>query len=49
MKRTKWPDSAEEAKTGGFANVLENGTVVMRNPAMPHIGVMLDNVLALIR
>ncbi len=34
---------------GGFGSVSSSGGMVMRNPAMPHIGVMLDNVLALVR
>ena len=41
--------SLQEAKAGGF--VGENATYgeYLRNPCMPHVGALLDNVLALLR
>nr|KAG5703516.1 hypothetical protein BaRGS_020150 [Batillaria attramentaria] len=50
MKRTTWPADINVAERGGFvASKLEDGSMVLRNPATAHITQFLDNLLALIK
>ncbi|ELU03767.1 hypothetical protein CAPTEDRAFT_151775 [Capitella teleta] len=49
LKRSAWPDDLQAAEAGGFVIASKDGCKVMRNPVLPHLIMLLDNVLALIR
>lgn len=50
MKRSKWPDTPQEASNGGFTLcTLPDGTIVYRNPATSHVSLLLENLLLLMK
>ncbi|GAB1599827.1 exportin-5-like [Argonauta hians] len=49
MKRSKWPDDFQIAKSGGFANPNVDSSILLRNPATPHISILLNNLFAMLR
>ena len=49
IKRAEWPSDPELVKNGGFSITAPNGATILRNPALPHVGTLFDNVLALLR
>jgi len=49
IKRSTCPVNTDERQAGGFTAATPDNTQYWRNPCMPHIGAMLDNLLALLR
>ena len=49
IKRAQWPSDPELVKRGGFSVTAPNGATILRNPSLPHVGTLFDNVLALLR
>lgn len=49
MKRSKWPDDLQIAKSGGFLSLGPDFSERLRNPATPHISILLNNLFALMR
>ncbi|XP_014667809.1 PREDICTED: exportin-5-like [Priapulus caudatus] len=49
IKRSKWPDDAEEAKAGAFViGTSDSGAPILRNPASSHIMPLMQNMLGLL-
>ncbi len=49
IKRTQAPSDPELLKSGGFTVTTPQGQTITRNPALPHVGTLFDNILALLR
>ncbi|XP_072031376.1 exportin-5-like isoform X2 [Amphiura filiformis] len=50
LKRAEWPNDPKEAEAGGFiSSHLANGNPIYKNPSLPHVLPLLENVLIITR